>query len=225
MNPIAMIALLVAAFAAFGWTAGRRWQLLHVGKSENRLDRLGDRALAVWRYAFKQEKMDYYQPAGIAHKLIFFGFVVLLFRTLVLWGRGFSPSFNLFVLQPWTPLGQAYEFAKDSMAILVLAGVSVFFYFRLIKPQKRMTLSIEGAVILGIIATMMLADMTYDGASSVLTNKATTMCFAGSRGAGSDLCASILKIVAPYVPPAQSKLGIAAQLTQTHWELYPSPAG
>ncbi len=35
--------------------------------------------------------MDYYKPSGAAHELIFAGFVILLLRTLVLWGRGFSP--------------------------------------------------------------------------------------------------------------------------------------
>jgi hypothetical protein len=44
-------------------------------------DHLFDRFVGTWRYAFKQEKMDYYQPAGIAHKLIFVGFLVLLLRS------------------------------------------------------------------------------------------------------------------------------------------------
>src|SRR5262249_28952827 len=140
MNPIGMAILLVVAFGAFSAAALKRWQLLQVGGPENRFDALFARVRAVWRYAFKQEKMDYYQPAGIAHKLIFIGFVVLLFRTLILWGRGFYPPFALFVLAPTTKLGQAYEFAKDGVALMVLAGVSVFFYYRVVKPQKRMSL-------------------------------------------------------------------------------------
>ena len=106
----------------------------------------------------------------------FVGFLVLLSRTLVLWGRGFSPSFNLFVLEPWTPLGRVFEFAKDVAAMGVLAGVSVFFYFRIVNPLKRMTMSAEAVLILGIISTMMLADMTYDGAAMALHARQQYLC-------------------------------------------------
>src|SRR5262252_8754632 len=128
MNPTVMLALIVGALAAFAWSASRRWQLLKVGRAENRFDRIGARIAAVWRYAFRQERMDYYQPAGIAHKLIFTGFVVLLLRTIILWGRGFYPSWSLFVLAPWMPLGKVYEFSKDVVASLVVVGVVVFVY-------------------------------------------------------------------------------------------------
>jgi Fe-S oxidoreductase len=222
MNPSAMLTILVAAIAAFAWSANRRWQLLKVGRSENRLDHLKDRFIGTWRYAFKQEKMDYYQPAGIAHKLIFLGFGVLLLRSLILWGRGFNPAFNFWVFAPWQPLGQIYEFVKDVFALLVLAGVSVFFYYRVINPQKRMTLHFEGLLILLIIAAMMVADMTYDGASLALAGHRALFCggaLPGGEGGASyvatpDQCAAIATILAPYSPEAHA--GFA---------LYPSPAG
>jgi len=134
MSPYAMLALLVIAWSAFGWSAARRWKLMRAGAPSPRFDRIWERLLGTYRWAFKQERMDYYQPAGIAHKLIFLGFVVLLLRTLMLWGRGFSPTFSLWVLAPWQPLGRVYEFAKDSVATLVVGGTLVFFYYRLIKP-------------------------------------------------------------------------------------------
>jgi Fe-S oxidoreductase len=228
MNPSAMLTILVAAIAAFAWSANRRWQLLKVGRPDDRLDRLADRFVSTWRYAFKQEKMDYYNPAGIAHKAIFLGFGVLLLRSLILWGRGFSPAFNFWWFAPWQPLGQLYEFLKDTFAVLVLAGVSVFFYYRIINPQKRMTLHFEGILILLIIATMMLADMTYDGASLALAGHRALFCggaaaAAAGEGGGAeaaklvaspDQCAAIATILAPYSPTAHA--GFA---------LYPSPAG
>src|SRR5580692_1530377 len=110
MNSTAMTCILVAALAVFGWSALRRWNLLRVGVAEPRFDRLSERLRGTWRYAFRQEKMDYYSPAGLAHKLIFGGFLVLLFRTLILWGRAFSPSFNFFIFGPTQPLGEIYDF-------------------------------------------------------------------------------------------------------------------
>ena len=214
MHSVAMIALLFAALTAFAFSSSRRFRLMLAGQYENRFGDWRDRAAATWRYAFKQEKMDYYQPAGMAHRLIFLGFLVLTVRTVVLVGRGFDASFNLWVLGPESPLGKAYEFAKDSVAFCVLAGVSVFFYFRKIKPQRRMTLHWEGVLILGIIATMMLADMAYDGASLVLTAKYGTFCGADASAAAVDTCARAARVIAPY--------GHAHEIA---WSPFPSPGG
>ncbi len=220
MSSYAMLALLVVAWSAFGWSAARRWRLLKAGASSQtpRFDRIGERLAGTWRWAFKQERMDYYQPSGIAHKLIFLGFAVLLLRTLVLWGRGFSPSFNLWVLAPWMPAGRVYEFLKDCVGTLVIGGVLVFFYYRLVKPLKRTTHSFEALLILGIIGTMMIADMTYDGASHVLMMRKVDMCGMGKASlATASQCDMIRTIVAP--------LGEQHDLGKIEWSPYPAPAG
>jgi len=213
-----MLALLVATLSAFGWSASRRWQLLRAGQPDARFDRIGDRLRGTWRFAFRQERMAYYQPAGIAHQLIFLGFMLLLARSVVLWGRGFSPTFNLWVLAPWTPLGRIYEFAKDWVATLVLGGTFVFFYFRLFVKPKRITLSFEATLILLIIAVMMVADMAYDGASHVLLVRKTEMCGMGTASlATASQCDAIRTIVAP--------LGEHDLVGKIEWSPYPSPAG
>jgi Fe-S oxidoreductase len=213
MNSTAMLSILVAALAAFSWSAFRRWNLLRVGAPLNRLDRLQERLLGTWRYAFRQQKMDYYSPAGIAHKLIFVGFIVLLLRSLTLWGRAFSPSFNFWILGPTQPLGEIYDFIKDTFATLVLVGVSVFFYYRVINPQKRMTLHFEGVLILMIIATMMIADMTYDGAALTLASERSGICGAHPL-VSATICARVATITAPYAPDVTSG-----------YSFFPSPAG
>jgi len=172
----------------------------------------------VWRYAIVQEKMDYYQPAGLAHKLIFTGFVVLLLRTLILWGRGFSPSFGLWVLGPTQPLGMVYEFTKDCIATLVIVGVAVFFYYRVLNPLKRISRSFEGTLILGIIGTMMLADMIYDGAALSLVDRANFLCGAEMHGttyATAEQCGRIATIIAPW----------NGHPAHAHFAFWPSPAG
>src|SRR6478672_3281759 len=118
MNPAWMATILVALSAAFAWSANRRWQLLKVGRSTDRTDNVIERLKGTYEYAFVQKKMNYYPLAGLAHKLIFVGFLVLLLRSLMLWGRGFDPTFNLWILgdQPVTlpvvgavPFGHIYE--------------------------------------------------------------------------------------------------------------------
>ena len=151
-----------------------------MGRSEDRTDNLFERLKGTYIYAFVQKKMGYYPLAGLAHKAIFVGFMVLLLRSVMLWGRGFDPGFNLWILGPEPihlpvigalPLGHIYEFLKDLVGAMVVFGALVFLYYRVVKQEARMTLSGEGILILGIIVAMMVADMVYDGASEVLHAK------------------------------------------------------
>jgi Fe-S oxidoreductase len=215
MSPTAMLTLIFVALAMFALSASRRWQLLQVGGPASRLDHLGVRLQGTWRYAFRQEKMDYYNPAGFAHKLIFTGFVILLFRTLTLWGRGFYAPFNLFVLGPSQPLGALYEFVKDVVATGVVCGTLVFFYYRLVGKPKRMTLSFEGLLIVGIIFTMMIADMVYDGASLVLASQKVAFCDATTHLGTARQCAAIATITAP----------LDGERFTGAWSIWPGPAG
>jgi Fe-S oxidoreductase len=214
MSSTAMLTLIFAAFAMFAWSASRRWQLLQIAQPTSRLDHIAVRLRGTWRFAFRQEKMDYYNPAGWAHKLIFTGFVVLLLRTLMLWGRGFYAPFDLWVLSPDGFLGAAYEFAKDCTATGVILGTLVFLYYRLVIRPKRMALSLEGLLIIAIILTMMVADMVYDGASLVLASQKTGLCDAAMRVATARECASIATIVAP----------LGAEHFDGTWSPWPSPA-
>ncbi len=218
MNPVMMALVLVGLLGAFAYTAFHRAKLLKVGSPtwESRVSDVGARLKAVWLYAFLQKKMRYYLLAGLAHQLIFAGFCLLLLRTLVLFGRGFVPDFNLWVLGPepflGLPLGHLYSFLKDTFALLVLLGISVFAYYRLGRPQKRMTLGIEGLVILGIIASMMIADIFYDGAALVLNHRFHAAC---GGAMAPDWCSAAAKVVAPYGLP-RSELG---------WAAWPDPSG
>lgn len=213
MNPALMFIIIATCLAAFGWSASRRLRLLLIGGPESRIKGLSDRIAGVLRFAVWQEKMDYYQPAGAAHKLIFAGFGLLLLRSIILWGRGFYPPFNAFLFAPWMALGRVYEFVKDGIALAVLGGVSVFFYYRAVRPQRRMTLSVEGLIILGIIATMMLADMLYDGAAMALRERQHYLCLATNLVATQGQCDAIATIVAPLTaPPAPA----SAHLVDVH---------
>jgi Fe-S oxidoreductase len=202
MNPVLMALIIGSLLAMFVVSARRRWALLMAGTvtSESRFQDVPQRLGRVWRWAVVQTKMRDYFWAGVAHQLIFMGFIVLLLRTLILWGRGFDPEFNLFVLGPegflGLPLGSIYTFLKDVFAVLVLAGASVFVYYRTLNKQRRMTLSGEGLLILGIIMSMMLADIFYDGASLALNQRYATACSADGAW-----CERALTLIAPLGDP------------------------
>ena len=213
MNPVAMAVIILSLTGAFLWSASQRWGLLKVGgpTHESRFDRIGERMGQVWTFALFQKKMRYYLGAGLAHQLIFLGFVVLLLRTLILWGSGFDPNFNLWVLGPTGPAGQVYAFLKDIVSTLVLVGALVFVYYRTLNKQQRMTLSGEALLILGIISTMMIADQLYDGAALALNHKLGAEC--GTRSA--DWCGSAATLVKPLGPATGS----------VAFHPYPEPVG
>ena len=126
--------------------------------------------------------------------------------------RGFDPSFNLWILGPdpiaGVPLGGIYGFVKDVFALLVLAGVAAFVYLRVVRREKRMTLSGEGLLILGIIATMMIADLSYDGAAIQLAHRHPFECPGGSLAGH---CESAAEIIAPLAAAAHEPVFMFAE--------------
>jgi len=201
MNPIVMTLVLVLSLAVFAWQVVRRWRLMTIGPGENRFDRIGERVGRTLRFAIAQARMPRYTAAGVAHILIFFGFLVLLINSLILFGRGYAPTFTfwgLFAHGSW--LGDVYSLVKDVFIVLVVVGTLVFFYYRLVARLKRMTLSAEGALILLIIFVMMLADVLYWGTDEVLAAHGDTasVAFSWTAPAGSLLAVAMR---AAAVPP------------------------
>ena len=168
MSPYVMTAVLVLTLSFFSVTVYRRWRQLRVGAPDPyfTLERgeLGARIRDTVVYAFGQKRMPYYRTAGIAHIFIFGGFMILLLNSVKLWGRGYDPDFDFWgILAHDAPIGFLYGLAKDTFVALVIAGAAVFVWYRTGNKQPRMTLGFEGLLILGIIITMMLADVLYYG--------------------------------------------------------------
>ena len=164
MAPLPMALLLLVAFGVFGWSAWRRWRLMRVARAPDcRGDRIGERVQAVVKYMFGQWRMLRYPWAGLAHVIVFFVFMVLLLNSLILWGRGFVADFDGWVFGLNQPLGVVYALLRDVFTVLVILGVLVFAWNRLVLRLSRLTLNVEGLLILGIIFTMMVADLVYEG--------------------------------------------------------------
>ncbi len=162
MGPIAMAIAIVLAFGLFGWSAMRRWRLLKVGAPIDRFDNVGDRIKAVLRIALFQKKLPKYKIMGPVHMAIFWGFLVLLINTLILWGRGFDEHFDLWILGD-NPLGHLFNFVKDIVTLIVLVAAVFALVNRVIIKPERLTKSFEATLILLIIAVMMVADLAYSG--------------------------------------------------------------
>jgi Fe-S oxidoreductase len=162
MNPLAMAIALAVSLSLFIWSASRRFRLLKIGSAENRFDQQGARFGRMLRIAFFQKKLPKYKFMGYIHVAIFWGFLILLINTIILWGRGFDRDFNLLILGH-NPLGTFYHFVKDITTVVVFVAAGFALVNRLfIKPQ-RLTRSFEAVLILLIIMAMMIADLFYWG--------------------------------------------------------------
>jgi len=127
MNPTAMALLLIVGWGVFAYSAHRRWKLMRVGTEAHRFDRPALRIRSMLKYAFAQFRMRRYPISGMAHTLVFVGFLVLLLRSLMLWGRGFEETFDLGFLDPhgW-PGVRCMACFKDFFAVLVTVGALDF---------------------------------------------------------------------------------------------------
>ncbi len=174
MGPLWMTLALVLGWGAFLLSAWLRFRLMSVGTPAMRWDRPVERFRRMMVYAMGQVRMPRYPVSGWAHAFIFWGFLVLLLRSLMLWGRGYDEGFSLWILGDTGP-GYAYSVFKDLVALIVWAAATVFFVYRLVYRKteaSRMSHHWEAYLILAIIWVMMVADVVYDGAHLHHVNRA-----------------------------------------------------
>ena len=163
---IALLVMLAGTLGAFAFSAYRRLQLLKTGAPCSAFDRVGPRLRELVVTGFLQKNLLREPLPGIMHLFIFWGFLVLLLRTASLVVYGFSPS--IFHQLMGNPLGHAYLLTKDVFAVLVMLGIGIAIYRRVITRPSRLTFSGEALVILGTIGLIMLCDFLFDAAELAL---------------------------------------------------------
>lgn len=167
MNPLFMSLLLIVALAVFGNTMYYRIRLLMALEPAHRTDRIRERLKNLLAIALGQKRLvgrKKERASGIMHALIFWGFCVLLIRSLHIYGEAFVDGFQLPLLGDDSILGYLYMGVKDIMEGIVLAMIVYAFYRRLIVKPKRLHNTREAYLVLGLIGILMISDLLYDGA-------------------------------------------------------------
>jgi len=149
--------VLSGAFGIFAYSLQRMIALISIGKSENRLDHLWKRFKKMVSVAIGQSKLFREPAAGLMHALIFWGFLVLLSSVLEAIGEGLFPGFSFrfigFLYQPLV-------FCQDLFAGLVIIGVCIALFRRLILRPKRLQgdlhAKIDATIILFTILLIMV---------------------------------------------------------------------
>ncbi len=104
------------------------------------------------------------RAAGIMHALIFWGFCILIIRSLTLYGEGFVKGYQLPFLGDDFILGYLYIALKDIMEGIVLLMVIYAIFRRAVLKPERLHNTWEAYFVLGMIGVLMISDLLLDGA-------------------------------------------------------------
>jgi Fe-S oxidoreductase len=180
--------LLVGTLVVFTWIVSRRAALLRRAAPDPRLDRIGERLRNLLVVGFGQARQPRYPVAGIVHILIFFGFLVLLFRSLTLLGEGFHSGFTLPGLGGGA--GEVYAAIKDWTALVMLIACATAAWRRLVVQPARYhdrhavrSHGPEAYLILGLISLLMIADALFEGSHLAATGEGSAAMPLASLGA------------------------------------------
>jgi Fe-S oxidoreductase len=167
MNPLAMALLLFVGLAAFAVSMYYRIRLLAALEPAGRVRHIKQRLKALLVLAIGQKRLvgrRKERASGLMHALIFWGFCVLLIRSLMLYGHGFSEGFHLPLLGGDSLVGYLYLGLKDVMEAVVLLMVLYAILRRVVLRPQRMHNTWEAYLILVLIGVLMVSDLLYDGA-------------------------------------------------------------
>jgi len=167
VNPLLMSLLLIIALVVFGRTMYTRIRLLMALEPADRFDQITRRLKSVAVFALGQKRLvgrKKERLSGVMHAFIFWGFCVLLIRSLNIYGEAFVRGFHLPLLGDHSLLGYLYVFLKDIVEGIVLLMVILALYRRAVIKPKRLHNSWEAYLVLGLIGVLMISDLLVDGA-------------------------------------------------------------
>ncbi len=167
MNPLLMSLLIIAALTIFGFTMFRKIKLLLALGPAERFDHLIERVMNLVVLAIGQKRLIGRKKefgSGIMHAFIFWGFCVLLIRSINLYGEGFKEGFQLPFLGGEYLVGYLYAALKDIMEGIVLLMIIWAIFRRAVLKTKRLHNTFEAYLVLVMIGILMVSDLLHDGA-------------------------------------------------------------
>jgi len=162
-----MSLVLIAGLAIFGRTMYHKTQLLMALEPADRANHIKERLKNMVILAIGQKRLvgrKKERAAGIMHALIFWGFCILIIRSLTLYGEGFVKGYQLPFLGDDFILGYLYIALKDIMEGIVLLMVIYAIFRRAVLKPERLHNTWEAYFVLGMIGVLMISDLLLDGA-------------------------------------------------------------
>ncbi len=167
MNPLLMSLLLIVGLAVFSRTMYFKIRLLLALEPIDRANHIKERLQNLVVIAIGQKRLvgrKKERASGIMHAFIFWGFCVLIVRSLTLYGEGFLTGFQLPFFGDDYLIGYLYIGLKDIMEGIVLLMVLYAIFRRAILKPERMHNTWEAYLVLAMIGVLMISDLLIDGA-------------------------------------------------------------
>jgi Fe-S oxidoreductase len=167
MNPLLMSIVIVVALTVFSRTMVRKIRLLTSLEPTDRADHLKQRLMNMAILAIGQKRLvarAKERSSGLMHAFIFWGFCVLLIRSITLYGEGFHVGFQLPFLGGDHLAGYLYIALKDIMEGLVLLMILWAIFRRAVLKPERLHNTFEAYLVLAMIGILMVSDLLLDGA-------------------------------------------------------------
>jgi Fe-S oxidoreductase len=156
IKSILMATAIIGAFGVF-YRRTKRLVLLMKrvqGRSAVVPDRIGDRVRILFTEVLGQSNVRRKVLPGLAHSLIFFGFLAVQPHSLELMVRGVFPAVYVADLAPG--LYGGYLFIADILAFLVLLGLGYGLYRRLVIRPAYLTNGLDARLIIAFIAVIIV---------------------------------------------------------------------
>ena len=223
MNPLLMSLLLIVGLVVFGRTMYFKIRLLMALEPTNRADHIKERlknlvVIAIGQKRLVGRKKEW--SSGIMHAFIFWGFCVLILRSLNLYGEGFISGFQLPFLGDDTILGYLYICLKDIMEGMVLLMAIYAIYRRAVLKPSRMHNTWEAYLVLCMIGLLMISDLLLDGARYnliVLHNNPGALHFFNNPTFGSEFSWTPVSVGAAFLISGLSAKGLEYLLVGMFW--------
>lgn len=163
LQPWVLVFLILSALTAFTIAVWPKLQRLLKAGKENRVDQPLKRIFRTFSVAFGQSRLLKEPKSGWMHVVIFWGFLILLVRAGEFFLIGLFPNIESH-FSFTAPLVLPYLWIKDGVIFMVTLAVLYALYRRLVIRPNRLTLSIEGLVILNLILVIAVSDVLFDSA-------------------------------------------------------------
>ena len=152
-----MLFALGGAFAYFFMKVARLYHIMMAvdGEAPAVADRVGDRVRVLFTDVLGQANVRRKLMPGLAHTLIFFGFLAIQPHSLELMLRGVIPSLNLGHLLPG--VYTFYLFVADILGFFVLVGFAYALYRRLVIKPEYLTMGRDANLIILFTSVIVLS--------------------------------------------------------------------
>jgi Fe-S oxidoreductase/nitrate reductase gamma subunit len=165
--PIYGLGLIVIVIFVLGLL--KRIRLWKLGKPENRTDKIGKRIVSFVRFGLLHGRILKEPFPGITHLLLFWGFVVLLLGTILIF---FQEDITLLLFN-WTFLhGSFYlvfSFVLDLFGLLAIIGVILLAFRRYVLRPERLDNKFEDWIGLALIFLILVTGFIQEGLRIAVT--------------------------------------------------------